>query len=94
MGYLNRMGFFDLLSDQVEVIPDWPGYSAAQIHRGGNTTLVEIAQINKDARDPNLPTRLTDALMISCRDRAVMQAACASGFSSLVNIAHIHRFDP
>jgi hypothetical protein len=51
MGYLNRMGFFDHLSDQVDVIPAWPDYSAAQIHRGGNRALVEIARINKDERD-------------------------------------------
>jgi len=27
---------------------------------------VEIARINKDARDEDLPTRLTNALMRSC----------------------------
>ncbi len=93
MGYLNRMGFFDLLSDQVEVIPDWPGYPAAQIHRGGNTTLVEIAQINKDARDPNLPTRLTDALMISCRDRAdasALEGAAWTIFAELIDNIFAH----
>jgi hypothetical protein len=31
---------------------------------------VEIARINKDARDEELPTRLTNALMRSCAARA------------------------
>ena len=38
------------------------------MHRGANG-LVEIARINKDARDEGLPARLTDALMQSCRTR-------------------------
>jgi hypothetical protein len=69
MGYLNRMGFFDYLADIVEVLPSRPAYSAAEMHRGGNAALVEIAHINKDARDEALPTCLTDALMRSCRTR-------------------------
>jgi len=39
------------------------------LHRGGNAALVEIGRINKDARDEDLPTRLTDALMLSCHTR-------------------------
>jgi hypothetical protein len=69
MGYLNRMGFFDFLADDVEVLPARPVYSAAELHRGGNAALVEIARINKDARDEELPNRLTDALMRSCHTR-------------------------
>lgn len=69
MGYLNRMGFFDHLAESAEVLPSRPTYSAAEIHRGGNAALVEIARINKDARDEELPTRLTDALMRSCHTR-------------------------
>ncbi len=69
MGYLNRMGFFDYLSDAVEVLPSRPGYSAAELHRGANAALVEIARINKDARDEDLPIRLTEALMRSCHTR-------------------------
>jgi hypothetical protein len=69
MGYLNRMGFFDHLAGDVEVLPERPFYSAAKLHRGGNSALVEIARINKDVRDEDLPTRLTDALMRSCQPR-------------------------
>lgn len=59
MGYLNRMGFFDHLAHDVEVKPCRPLYSGANLHRGSNAALVEIARINKDSRDDELPTRLT-----------------------------------
>ncbi|MBR0834118.1 hypothetical protein JQ612_13035 [Bradyrhizobium manausense] len=93
MGYLNRMGFFDHLSDQVEVIPAWPDYSAAQIHRGGNRALVEIARINKDERDNDLPTRLTNALMVSCRDRedsSALEGAAWTIFAELIDNIFAH----
>ncbi len=70
MGYLNRMGFFDQLSSNVEVEPYKPCYSGAEIFRGTNTNLVEIARIHPDHCEADLPTRLTDALMSSCSNRA------------------------
>jgi hypothetical protein len=76
MGYLNRMGFFDHLASDVEVRPARPSYSMAEIHRGGSTALVEIARINKDARDEDLPTRLTTALMCSCGGRSPEPVRC------------------
>ena len=39
MGYLDRMGFFDYLAEDVEVVPLRPYFSAAEIHRGSNTSL-------------------------------------------------------
>lgn len=70
MGYLNRMGFFDHLHPYIDVLPRRPTYSAAAIHRGGNSMLVEIARINKDARDADLPNRLTEAISQACSSRA------------------------
>lgn len=93
MGYLNRMGFFDHLDRDVEVLPQWPLYSAAELHRGGNRTLVEIARINKDARDTELPTRLTNALMQSCGDRAdaeALEGAAWLIFSELIDNIFSH----
>ena len=74
MGYLNRMGFFDHLSPRVEVLPERPFYSGAEMFGGTNVSLVEIAQINPRHRDLNLLSRLTDALMQSCGHRADAQA--------------------
>ncbi|MCP3441479.1 hypothetical protein [Bradyrhizobium sp. CCGUVB14] len=73
MGYLNRMGFFDHLAQDVEVRPHRPSYSMADLRRGSNAALVEIARINKDARDEDLPDRLTEALTRSCRNRPDVQ---------------------
>ena len=69
LGYLNQMAFFDHLSGGIEVTPSRPMYSGAELYRGANAGLVEIARINKDDRDQGLPGRLTDALMRSCRSR-------------------------
>ena len=69
MGYLNRMGFFDHLSSRVEVFPKRPINSSAKLLIGTNTSLVEIASINKNVRDYNLPSRMEDALLRSCENR-------------------------
>jgi len=47
MGYLNRMGFFDHLSKNIDIKQGWPTYSGAVIHGGTNDSLVEIANINR-----------------------------------------------
>ena len=93
MGYLNRMGFFDHLADAVEVFPSRPFYSSAELHRGGNAALVEIARINKDARDEELPTRLTEALMMSCHarpDAAELKGAAWTIFAELIDNIFSH----
>ena len=93
MGYLNRMGFFDHLAAEVEVLPSRPGYSAAEAHRGGNAALVEIARISKDERDEELPTRLTAALMRSCHtrpDAAELEGAAWTIFAELIDNVFSH----
>lgn len=93
MGYLNRMGFFDHLLPAIEVTPSRPWYSRAQLHRGGNANLVEIARINKDARDSNLPTRLTEALMSGCgnrSDRTELSGAAWTIFAELIDNVFSH----
>ena len=70
MGYLNRMGFFDHLEGEVTILPERPEYSGAMLHQGSNRGLVEIARINKDQRDEDLPKRLTEAVSIACHSRS------------------------
>jgi hypothetical protein len=86
MGYLNRMGFSDHLAPDIEVLPARPAYSAAEIHRGGNQSLVEIARINKSARDEELPTRLTAALMRSCGNRPDAQELEGAAWTILAEL--------
>jgi hypothetical protein len=93
MGYLNRMGFFDHLSAKIEVLPARPFYSGAELHRGGNMALVEIARINKDARDKELPDRLVAALMQSCGTRAdasELEGAAWTIFCELIDNVFSH----
>lgn len=93
MGYLNRMGFFDYLADGVEVLPSRPFYSAAELHHGGNAALLEIARISKDARDEQLPTRLTEVLMQSCHARAdasELRGAAWTIFAELIDNIFSH----
>lgn len=93
MGYLNRIGFFDQLSVDVEVYPSRPRFSAAARHRGGNDGLVEIAQISKDRRDIKLPTQLTNALMMSCskrEDASELEGAAWTIFAELIDNIFSH----
>jgi hypothetical protein len=93
MGYLNRMGFFDHLAGEVEVLPERPAYSMAELRRGENAALVEIARINKDARDDDLPNRLTEALMRSCgnrRDAKELEGAAWLIFCELIDNVFAH----
>jgi hypothetical protein len=69
MGYLDRMGFFGHLSKNVVVLPARPAVSGVEIYGGTNAELVEITRINRECRDENLPTLLTEAVMRSCGDR-------------------------
>src|ERR1700722_4822436 len=93
MGYLNRMGFFDQLAREVEVLPNRPMLSRAALHRGGNVRLVEIARINKDFRDDSLPTRLTEALLGGAgrsQPRAELGGAAWTIFAELIDNVFSH----
>jgi hypothetical protein len=97
MGYLNRIGFFDHLAASIDVTPHRPAYSGAELHRGGNKGLVEIARINKDARDRSLLTRLTEALMRSCgqrADAAELEGAAWTIFAELIDNVFSHSQTP
>lgn len=99
MGYLNRMGFFDHLSRDVEVSPARPFISGARIHGGQNSTLVEIAQIDHRDRDKHkgLVTRLIDALMQPCSDRVdanELKGAAWTIFSELIDNIFEHSETP
>lgn len=93
MGYLNRMGFFDHLAMEVEILPSRPAYSGADLHRGNNSLLVEIACINKNARDYDLPTRLTNAISHACSGRSdvnELKGATWTIFAELIDNIFAH----
>jgi hypothetical protein len=97
MGYLNRVGFFDHLANAIEVLPTRPAVSAAQLYRGTNHDLVEIAKINKDHRDETLPSRLSDALMCACgtrQDASELEGAAWTIFAELIDNVFSHSATP
>ncbi|WP_027820673.1 hypothetical protein [Paraburkholderia bannensis] len=58
--YLSRIGFFDLLSPVITVFPERPQTSLAQIHRGGNSGVMELAEISLDVRNDDVPEQLME----------------------------------
>lgn len=72
--YLNRMGYFELLHPDVQVLPMRPDGEFASRHHGRNTGLVEFARIRLGQPDRDLPSRLESALMRAIRDRERRQA--------------------
>ena len=97
MGYLNRIGFFDHLSPRIEVFPDRPDFSAADVYGGMNTGLVEIAFINREVRDNDLPSRLTNALMRACGkrpDASDLEGAAWTIFAELIDNIFSHSETP
>ncbi|MDF1552465.1 MAG: hypothetical protein P1P84_05350 [Deferrisomatales bacterium] len=93
LGYLNRMGFFDHLARNVEVVPERPPVSAAKQYGGQNAGLVEIAAINPSCRDDSLPSRLSDALGRACCQRSdvkELEGAAWTVFAELVDNVFSH----
>lgn len=93
MGYLDRMGFFDHLSTNVEVFPKRPAVSSASLYSGTNPALVEIARINPEMKDRSLISRLTDTLMAACgkrTDAEELQGAAWTIFAELIDNIFSH----
>lgn len=93
MGYLNRMGFFDHLAPEIEVLPSRPTFSGAAAYRGTNSELVEIARINPKNRDQNLPTRLSKAVAASLHkhpDAQHIEGAIWTVFAELIDNVFSH----
>lgn len=56
--YLNRIGFFDHLNEEVEVLPQRPVNSTAVSHRGNNNSLVEMGAVDPSEENTELINRL------------------------------------
>ena len=93
MGYLNRMGFFDHLAKEIEVLPQRPAVSGAKTYGGTNSDLVEIARINPANRDQDLPTRLSKAVATALGNRAdvkTIEGAIWTVFAELIDNIFSH----
>jgi hypothetical protein len=97
MGYLNRIGFFDHLATNVEVLPARPRYSGAELYRGKSHELVEIARISKASKNETLPSRLTTALKRACGTRIdadELDGAAWTIFAELIDNVYSHSSTP
>jgi hypothetical protein len=97
LGYLNRIGFFDHLSPQIEVLPGRPDLSGAMLHGGRNRRVVEIERIDKDSRDGNLLHRLTGAIQSACSNRSdapALVGAVWTIFAELIDNVFSHSQTP
>ena len=96
-GYLDRMGFFDHLSENVVVLPARPAVSGFEIYGGTNARLVKITRINRAYRDDRLPSLLTEAVMRSCGDRTdanELEGAAWTIFAELIDNIFSHSNTP
>lgn len=58
--FLDRLGFFDHLSEDVSVLPNRPETSAALIYKGNSENVVEIGAIDPVAPDESIPKQLKE----------------------------------
>ncbi|TNC83802.1 MAG: ATP-binding protein [Thalassolituus sp.] len=54
LSFLNRAGFFDLLSKDIQITPKRPGSSTAKIFKGNADSLVELGSICPNSRNKEL----------------------------------------
>ncbi|MBN1840729.1 MAG: sensor histidine kinase [Deltaproteobacteria bacterium] len=88
MGYLDRIGFFEHLNEEIMVLPDRPYFSGAKVFRGFNEGLVEIAGINPGHQDPEVPGRLSDVLVKNIshiEDSDMLETATYTVFAELID---------
>lgn len=74
LSYFNRLGFFDHLDGQVNVLPKRPSWSAAKAHHGNNDGVVELAAIDHLLPDERIPKRLKTSF-VNCAGDHYSQSA-------------------
>ncbi len=90
MGYLNRLGFFDLLHPSIKTIPDPPAEST---YKGSNPSVVEFLPISPLEQDRSIPQRLEHALEGACRGRtdiSTLGHAAYTVFAELIDNIFVH----
>ncbi len=80
-GYLDRMGFFGLLHNDIQVEPEKPQHSAVDLYRGTSKNLVEFAPIDPSNKDKELPRRLEQALTNAANDHIDKEALGNAAFT-------------
>jgi hypothetical protein len=92
MSYLNRLGFFDYVHNDVDILPERPRTSKAKQFKGNNKNLVEIGEIDIKAFNEELPKELTKAFTHHAGDEFYMAAFTV--FSELIGNVEEHSETP
>lgn len=72
--YLDRLGFFDLLSASIVVLPRRPKGALAKTYRGNNDGVIELREIDPMAPDEEVP-KLLEQSFVSCAGSSYSVAA-------------------
>ncbi|MEY0015480.1 hypothetical protein AB7W42_00055 [Providencia rettgeri] len=90
--FLDRLGFFEHLHSDVMVQPERPIESRAELYRGNNNNLVEIASINLDDFDDSIPVKLTKQFALHAGQEYYI--AMFTIFSELIGNVRDHSESP
>lgn len=92
LSYLDRLGFFDYLNSSISVLPQKPSHSKAKKYQGNSNSLVEIASIDLNNFDYQLPQKLTEAFIFHAGDKYKMAAFTV--FAELIGNVQEHSETP
>ena len=92
LGYLDRVGFFKSLRQEVEVSPQRPRTSAAELYAGQSDNLVEFRQVADPIHNPALVDELVGKFVRLSNEQ--YQGAVASLFTELVQNVTDHAESP
>ncbi len=83
MGYLARINFFNLLSEQVKVVPERPDDTLINHRQNNNRNLVEFISIHPSDQEAilSVPRKLTDALILAMDARPDIQQLRHTAFT-------------
>lgn len=74
LSYLDRVGFFGLLHQAIDVLPERPSGRLAKMYQGNNDGVIEFRLIEPTEPDTKIPTLLQHSF-VSCAGESYSQAA-------------------
>ena len=90
--FLDRAGFFDLLSSGVTVLPKRPKNSAAKIYKGNSDSLVEIGAICPNSKNKGLVVSLRSNFV--SKSNEAYETVALTVFSEFINNVSDHSDSP
>jgi len=74
VSYLDRVGFFDVLNQAIDVLPGRPNGGLSKTYQGNNDGVIEFRLIDPGAPDTKIPSLLQHSF-VSCAGKSYSQAA-------------------